>query len=98
MIWPTVKLGDCVEIISGATPSTSVKENWDGDIFWATPKDLSSLRSKNISKTERQITKKGLDSCSAQILPKNSVLFSSARWQWKRYQRHYQKKNQYHKF
>ena len=77
MSWPSVKLGECVEIVSGATPSTSVKENWDGDIFWATPKDLSGLNNKNISATDRCITKKGLNSCSARILPKNSVLFSS---------------------
>ena len=77
MSWPSVKLGECVEIVSGATPSTSVKENWDGNIFWATPKDLSGLNNKNISTTDRQITEKGLNSCSARILPKNSVLFSS---------------------
>ena len=77
MSWPSVKLGECVEIVSGATPSTSVKENWDGNIFWATPKDLSGLNNKNISTTDRRITEKGLNSCSARILPKNSVLFSS---------------------
>lgn len=77
MSWPSVKLGECVEIVSGATPSTSVKENWDGDILWATPKDLSGLNNKNISATDRCITEKGLNSCSARILPKNSVLFSS---------------------
>lgn len=77
MSWPTVKLGDVCEIVSGATPSTSVKENWGSDYFWATPKDLSSLNAQTISKTDRKISAQGLRSCSANLLPVNSVLFSS---------------------
>jgi type I restriction enzyme, S subunit len=73
----TLTLADCCEIVSGATPSTSVDEYWDGDIFWATPKDLSDLRSHYISNTLRKISKAGLDSCAANVLPPNSVLFSS---------------------
>lgn len=70
-------LGECCEIVSGATPSTSVADYWDGDIEWATPKDLSDLESKLISQTARRITDKGLASCAASVLPPNSVLFSS---------------------
>lgn len=70
-------LGECCEIVSGATPSTSVAEYWDGDIAWATPKDLSDLEGKLISRTARRITNEGLASCAASVLPPNSVLFSS---------------------
>lgn len=42
-----------------------------------TPKDLSKLKSKFISKTESKITQLGFDSCSTKLLPENSVLFSS---------------------
>lgn len=77
MSWQTVKLGDVCEIVSGATPKTAQKEYWDGDIFWATPKDLSGLKSKLIKSTERRLTEAGLSSCAAKVLPKNSVLFSS---------------------
>ena len=65
------------EIVSGATPKTGTKEYWDGDIFWATPKDLSGLSEKLIASTERRITEAGLSSCAAKVLPPNSVLFSS---------------------
>lgn len=75
--WPTVNLGSCAEIVSGATPSTSVSAYWDGEIFWATPKDLSELKGAYISSTLRTITKGGFDSCAAAVLPPNSVLFSS---------------------
>lgn len=75
--WSQVPLGECCEIISGSTPRTGVKEYWDGDVCWATPKDLSELRSAYIETTERRITKEGLNSCSATVLPTGSVLFSS---------------------
>jgi type I restriction enzyme, S subunit len=77
MKWPLVRLDECTEIVSGATPSTSVATFWDGDICWATPKDLSELDGKYIDLTPRKITKSGLEACSAEVLPANSVLFSS---------------------
>lgn len=76
-VWRKALLGDCCEIVSGATPSTAVDDYWDGDICWATPKDLSNLDGHYISDTPRKLTKAGLASCSAAILPPNSVLFSS---------------------
>lgn len=72
-----VKLGDCCQIVSGSTPKTGQKEYWDGQIFWATPKDLSSLEGKYISDTSKKITEKGYKSCSTQLLPPNSILLSS---------------------
>lgn len=72
-----VRLVDVARIISGGTPKTSVAEYWDGEILWATPKDLSGLNSVEISTTPRKITEAGLKSCSAELLPANSVLFSS---------------------
>lgn len=75
--WPTVRLEDCTEIVSGATPSTSESAYWDGDICWATPRDLSELDGAYISDTPRKITRTGLQSCAATVLPPESVLFSS---------------------
>ncbi|RPE28332.1 type I restriction enzyme S subunit [Acinetobacter sp. BIGb0102] len=72
-----MKLGECAEIHSGSTPRTNNPDFWDGDITWVTPKDLSKLKSKFISKTESKITQLGFNSCSTKLLPKNSVLFSS---------------------
>lgn len=72
-----VRLGDCCEIVSGATPKTAVAEYWGGDIAWATPKDLSSLDSKYIDTTPQKLTEAGYRSCSAKIMPAGSVLFSS---------------------
>lgn len=70
-------LDQCCAIVSGATPKTSVKEYWDGDILWTTPKDLSNLDSHYLNDTPRKITSLGLASCGASMLPSGSVLFSS---------------------
>ena len=70
-------LGDIAEIISGSTPKSNVNDYWDGDIAWATPNDLSKLENKEIFTTARLLTQQGLESCSARILPPNSVLFTS---------------------
>lgn len=76
--WKTCTLADLGTIVGGATPSTKKPENYEGGtIPWITPKDLSGFSGRYISQGERNITKTGLNSCSAQLMPKHSVLFSS---------------------
>lgn len=75
--WIECKLSDIGEIVGGATPSTKDDLNYDGDIAWLTPKDLSTFTERYIKKGERSITEKGYMSCSTKILPVNSILFSS---------------------
>lgn len=76
--WKTCTLGDLGKIVGGATPSTKKAENYDGGtIAWITPKDLASFSGRFISHGERCITEQGLRSCSTQMMPAHSVLFSS---------------------
>lgn len=75
--WIKVKISDLGQVVGGATPSTKKDEYYNGDIAWITPKDLSDFKCRYISRGERNITKAGMDSCSTQLLPKNTVLFSS---------------------
>jgi type I restriction enzyme S subunit len=77
MTWARIRLDQCTRIVSGATPSTSVREFWDGDICWTTPKDLSKLDGPYINDTPRKLTKAGIRNCAAEMLPVGSVLFSS---------------------
>lgn len=77
MTWPSVQIKDVARVVGGATPRTSVSAYWDGDVDWATPKDLSDLPGKCISETPRRISAAGLRDCAAELLPPNSVLFSS---------------------
>ena len=75
--WKECVIADLGTVVGGATPSTKDDSNYGGDIPWITPKDLSDFHGRYISKGERNITGKGLRSCSTQLLPKHSVLFSS---------------------
>ena len=75
--FPAVAVGDVGEVISGGTPSTDRSDFWDGDIVWVTPKDLGKPRSIEVEFAERTISKLGLESSSARLLPQGTVLLSS---------------------
>ena len=75
--WIKVKISDLGKVVGGATPSTNNDEYYNGDIIWITPKDLSNFNGRYILKGERNITRAGMESCSTQMLPKDSILFSS---------------------
>ena len=77
MSWPTVSITKVARVVGGATPKTDNPNFWDGRIDWATPKDLSNLGEKFISSTPRKITDAGLRGCAAEVLPAESVFFSS---------------------
>ena len=77
MEWIEKTLGELGDIVGGATPSTKHEEYYGGNIAWITPKDLSLLKGRYISYGERSITEAGLASCSAQMMPPNTVLFTS---------------------
>ena len=65
------------DIISGATPKTTVPDNFGGEIPWLTPADLSGYTGKYISHGARNLTQQGYDSCSTHLIPAGTVLLSS---------------------
>ena len=73
--WKASKIGDVASVVGGGTPSTSVDSLWNGDIQWFTPSEVGKTR--YVSKSERTISKEGLDKSSAQIIPAYSILLSS---------------------
>lgn len=76
--WKECSLSEIGTVVGGATPSTKKIENYEnGTIAWITPKDLSNFNGRYICKGGRNITDLGLRSCSTQLLPKHTVLFSS---------------------
>lgn len=76
--WKTCTIGDIGTVVGGATPSTKKEENYlGGKISWITPKDLAGFSGRYISRGERNITEIGLNSCSTQLMPAHTVLFSS---------------------
>ena len=76
--WKTCTIADLGTVVGGATPSTKNTANYDGgNISWITPKDLAGFSGRFISQGERNITEQGLNSCSTQLMPAHTVLFSS---------------------
>jgi type I restriction enzyme S subunit len=70
-------IGELATVVSGATPSTSKPEYWNGDIPWVTPADLAENGDVYYRGKPKRITQAGLDSCAASLLPPGSILFSS---------------------
>ncbi len=75
--YPKKRIVDVAQVVSGATPKTSVSTYWNGSLVWITPKDLSILKSKYIYDSERAITETGFNNCSAVKIPVHSLIMSS---------------------
>ncbi|WP_085125264.1 restriction endonuclease subunit S [Tistlia consotensis] len=75
--WNVSRIGNEVRVVGGSTPSTRNPAFWDGEINWATPKDLSSLEGPALLETSRRITSAGLAKIGSGLLPVGTVLLSS---------------------
>lgn len=73
--WKRVKLGAIADMNSGGTPKSTVEEYYGGNIPWVSISDMTS-NGKWIATTEKYLTELGLNSSSARIYPKNSVLYA----------------------
>ena len=71
------KLEDISLVVGGGTPPITNERNYDGDIVWITPKDLSDQNEKFIERGQRSITLEGFNACSAQMIPPYNILMSS---------------------
>lgn len=72
--WRDTPISRMGTIISGGTPDSTNPAYWDGDIAWATPTDITKLRTPYISRTDRFITAAGLSSSAAKLLPAGTVI------------------------
>lgn len=62
-------------IVGGSTPSSAEPKYWDGDVVWVTPSDIS--RAERLKSSLRRITQEGLKSCSSELVPPESIIFTS---------------------
>ena len=69
-------LDDIVEIISGGTPKTGIKEYWDGEIPWISIKDITSSSNK-IQNTEKYVTRLGVENSSTNILKEGDIILTA---------------------
>jgi len=73
-LYPSIKFEKIIEKIStGTTPSTSVKEYFDGDINFYTPFDLGNK--KDLFSSRRTVTKKALEDNKIRLFNRNTLLF-----------------------
>lgn len=76
--WRVEEIGNLVQCVGGATPSTKDDAFWQGGTHhWATPKDLSGLQAPVLITTERLITDAGMARISSGLLPAGTLLMSS---------------------
>lgn len=57
--------------VGGATPSINELKYWNGNIKWASVRDIQS---GYLNDTERRITRAGFESCSTNIVPKGELI------------------------
>ena len=71
-----IELEKLSKIYTGTTPSTSDESNWDGNILWITPAEMT-IDTFYVFDTARKITEKGRKSKSLEIMPIDTVLLST---------------------
>jgi type I restriction enzyme S subunit len=71
--WQLLTLGDVAHWTSGGTPSSKNSEYYDGDIPWVC---IGDLNEGYVLETAKRITKAGLDSSSAKIMPKGTIMLA----------------------
>jgi type I restriction enzyme S subunit len=75
--WEVYRIDEIGKVVSGTTPSRAVPKYWGGEIPWITPTDMSNLTNDYISGGHDSITKIGLESCSANLLPIGSIVVTT---------------------
>jgi len=70
-----LKIKDIAKTTAGGTPSTLVKNYWNGDILWMNSGDIHK---KEIYDVEGRITDLGMKNSSTKLIPINSVLIALA--------------------
>ncbi|HFI2691941.1 TPA: restriction endonuclease subunit S [Streptococcus suis] len=73
--WEWVRLGNIIlQNIGGGTPNKGNQEYWNGDIPWASVKDLNV---EFLTETQDYITKYGLENSSTNIVPKDNIIIAT---------------------
>lgn len=76
--WQWVRIKELGFIFSGGTPKTAIPDYWNNDgLLWITPSDMGKVKEKYINSSSRKISQEGLKSSSAQLIPKDSIVYSS---------------------
>ena len=75
--WRDVAVSDVASPTIGGTPNRSVEDYWQGNIPWATAKDVAGSNSRYLGEVQESITELGLDRSSAKVMPKGTVVITA---------------------
>ncbi len=73
--WKDQPASEVLHVMGGGTPKTEVPAYWDGDIPFFTPKD--SHVGFYVLDTEKKLTVSGLESCSSQLFPVETMFITA---------------------
>ena len=77
--WELTRLRNIGNIISGGTPKTTEKSYYNGNIPWITPSDMGKQQNRiYFGRASKFISEIGLNNSSAQMIPANSIVYSSS--------------------
>ncbi|MEB3733860.1 restriction endonuclease subunit S [Halopseudomonas pachastrellae] len=71
MLAPSVKLGEVIDLIGGGTPSKSNESFYNGDIPWATVRDM---KQEQLCSTEFQISEEAVRKSSTNIIEAGNII------------------------
>ncbi|WP_321494686.1 restriction endonuclease subunit S [uncultured Desulfobacter sp.] len=74
--WITQEIRQLGKVVTGKTPPTMDLDYYNGNELFVSPKDLD-YDAYFIRETQTQITQKALEKFKNQLLPKNSIMFTS---------------------
>jgi type I restriction enzyme S subunit len=73
--WNTLRIKDLGRVVTGKTPPTEIKEFFEGEELFVSPKDLD-WDQYYVHATETRVSEKALAKFKNQVLPANSIMFT----------------------
>lgn len=76
--WTHEPIVDAFKFYGGATPAKDNPRFWmDGEVHWYTPTDITGASSPYLEASADKCTGEGLQNCSANLFPANSIMMTS---------------------
>ena len=75
--WPRVSVSEVATAVIGGTPRRDTPNFWNGDLSWASAKDVASIPGRYLDEVQECITEEGLNSSAAKLMPPGTILITA---------------------
>ena len=75
--WREVAVSQVASATIGGTPSRAVPDYWQGNIPWATAKDVANCGSRYLDDVQESITEVGLAKSAAKLMPEGTIVITA---------------------